>query len=145
MASRAQTAKLSRQRNKRNALLRGLSESLIFQESIVTTDAKARSLRPHIEKMVTKAKDDSRARRRLIRSRLNTDEASDKLFTDIAPRFRRRPGGYTRLSRAGFRRGDNAPLTRISFVEEHAQQSDSSSRPTTTPAPAEETAEGEQA
>lgn len=117
MASQTQKTKLARQRDQRRALFTSLSESLILHENIVTTRAKARALRPHIEKLVTKAKQDTGARRRLLRSRLHTDEATDKLFGDIAPRYQDRPGGYTRLSSAGLRRGDNTELTRISFVE----------------------------
>lgn len=144
MATKAKTAKLSRQRNKRNALMRSLAESLIDQESIVTTDAKARTLRPYVEKLVTKAKGNTQARRRLVRSRLNTDEATDKLFDVIAPRFHQRPGGYTRLSRAGLRRGDNAPMTRISFVEEMTPQTNAGSQQTESKTGAPKTAKGAQ-
>lgn len=116
MSVRAQTHKLGRKRDQRKALLSSLTESLIAKESIVTTDAKARALRPHVEKLITKAKEDSLARRRLVRSRVKTDDASEKLFDELAPRYKDRPGGYTRLEAAGYRRGDNAKLTRISFV-----------------------------
>lgn len=137
MATKAKTAKLSRQRDQRKALMKSLSESLIHQESIVTTETKARTLRPHIEKLVTKAKQNTDARRRLVRSRLNTDEATRKLFTVIAPRFQERPGGYTRLSSAGIRRGDNAPMMRISFIEETPEKAAESPAQASTDAAAE--------
>ncbi len=116
MAVRAQTHKLGRKRDQRRALLGSLTESLVQNESIVTTDAKARALRPHVEKLITKAKEDTQSRRRLIRSRVKTDDTAAKLFNELAPRYKDRPGGYTRLEAAGYRRGDNAKLTRISFV-----------------------------
>lgn len=116
MSVRAQTHKLGRKRDQRKALLKSLTESLIENESIVTTDAKARALRPHVEKLVTKARTDSNSQRRLIRSRVQTDAATVKLFEELAPRYADRPGGYTRLEAAGYRRGDNAKMTRISFV-----------------------------
>lgn len=120
MATSTKITKLSRERDQRRALLKSLAESLILHESIVTTEAKARTLRPYVEKLVTKAKQDTGARRRLLRGRLNTDAAADKLFDSIAPRYQDRPGGYTRLAAAGRRRGDNTKLLRISFVEDTA-------------------------
>lgn len=142
MASQAQKTKLARQRDQRRALFTSLSESLILHESIVTTRAKARALRPHIEKLVTKAKQDTGARRRLLRSRLHTDEATDKLFDDIAPRYQHRPGGYTRLSPAGLRRGDNTEMMRISFVESHSESA--AAKPKTTTAETDETSSKEE-
>ncbi len=118
MATSTKITKLSKERDQRRALLKSLAESLIVHESIVTTETKARTLRPYAEKLVTKAKQNTDARRRLLKSRLNTDAAVDKLFDTIAPRYMNRPGGYTRLSSAGVRRGDNTKLLRISFVEE---------------------------
>lgn len=118
MATSTKNTKLSRERDQRRALLKSLTESLIIHESIVTTEAKARTLRPYVEKLVTKAKQNTDARRRLLRSRLNTDATVDKLFDTLAPRYTNRPGGYIRLSSAGVRRGDNAKLLRVSFVEE---------------------------
>lgn len=118
MAVRAQRTKLSRERDQRRALIKSLAESLIMHESIVTTDTKARALRPHVEKLITKAGKGTLASKRLVKSKVNTDEAAEKLIDELAPRYKNRPGGYTRLSAAGWRRGDNAKMTRISFVEE---------------------------
>lgn len=87
-----------RPKNQRDALLKSLMRSLIIHERISTTDAKARELRPAIEKLVSHARVDSVANRRLVASRLdNDDEIVKKLFTTIAPRYVDRPGGYTRI------------------------------------------------
>lgn len=118
MAVRAQTHKLGRERDQRRALLKAQATSLVLQESIVTTRAKAKALQPYIEKLITKAQQDTPARRRLLASRVSGKEALTKLFDVLAPRYSDRPGGYTRLQPHGFRRGDNAPLTKIAFVAE---------------------------
>lgn len=87
-----------RSHDQRTALLRGLMRSLILHERISTTEAKAKELRPLIEKLVSHARVDSVANRRLVSSRLgNDDEATAKLFSAIAPRYASRPGGYTRI------------------------------------------------
>lgn len=132
MSVRAQTHKLGRKRDQRKALLKSLAESLIENESIVTTDAKARALRPHVEKLVTKARIDSNSQRRLVRARVQTDAATTKLFEKLAPRYAQRPGGYTRLEAAGYRRGDNAKMTRISFVIEPDEIAAGAEQTTTT-------------
>lgn len=111
------TRKLGRVRKVRTGLMRSLAHNLILNESIITTEAKAKSLRPYIEKMVTKAKEDSVANRRLVYSRLgNDDEATSKLFSDIAPRYAQRAGGYVRVVRVGVRQGDAAVKAYIGFV-----------------------------
>ncbi|MFM2374152.1 MAG: ribosomal protein large subunit ribosomal protein [Candidatus Parcubacteria bacterium] len=94
---------LGRDRDERRALMRGLSVSLIEHGRIVTTLAKAKELRPLIEKMITTAKKDSVATRRTIASRLGTtqNEAVAKLFKDLAPKYLERPGGYTRIIKMG--------------------------------------------
>jgi large subunit ribosomal protein L17 len=87
-----------RTHDQRVALLRGLMRSLIIHERISTTEAKAKELRPVIEKLVSNARVDNVANRRLVAARLgNDDEATQKLFTAIAPRYTERPGGYTRI------------------------------------------------
>lgn len=120
MANATQSTKLSRDRDQRRALHKGLAEALIIHERIVTTRAKARALRPYIEKLVTAAKTDSNARRRRVGRKLSTQTALSRLFDEIAPRFRQRPGGYTRIERVGYRRGDDAAQAAISFVNEPA-------------------------
>lgn len=88
----------NRPRNQRTALIRSLARSLIIHESIATTEAKAKELRPFIEKIVSQSRVDSVANRRLIASRLgNDDEIVKKVFTSLAPRYANRPGGYTRI------------------------------------------------
>jgi large subunit ribosomal protein L17 len=88
----------NRPRNQRTALMRSLMRSLIIHEGISTTEAKAKELRPMIEKLVSSARVDSVANRRLVASRLgNDDEIVKKIFTTIAPRYVERPGGYTRI------------------------------------------------
>lgn len=88
----------NRPTNQRSALMRSLARSLIIHEGISTTEAKAKELRPFIEKLISSARVDSVANRRLVSSRLgNDDEIVKKIFTDIAPRYATRPGGYTRV------------------------------------------------
>lgn len=88
----------NRPKNQREALMRSLARSLIIHEGISTTEAKAKELRPFIEKLVSSARVDSVANRRLVSSRLGNDDAIvKKIFGDIAPRYATRPGGYTRI------------------------------------------------
>lgn len=88
----------NRPANQRAALMRSLARSLIIHESIATTEAKAKELRPFIEKIISQGRVDSVANRRLIASRLgNDDEIVKKIFTTISPRYATRPGGYTRI------------------------------------------------
>jgi len=109
--------KLQRTSQHRTALLRNLSASLIKHEQIVTTLYKAKDLRPIVEKLVTLGKrGDLHARRQAI-SQLRDPALVKKLFDVLGPRYKDRPGGYTRVLKAGFRYGDNAPLAVIEFVE----------------------------
>jgi len=109
--------KFGRERKVRVALMRSLAHNLILHEKIITTEAKAKSLRPYVEKLVTQAKEDSVASRRLISSRLGNDKmATKKLFEEIGPRYAKRPGGYTRIVRVGVRPGDAATRAYIGFV-----------------------------
>lgn len=109
--------KFGRNPAQRKALLRQLSISLILNERIATTDAKAKELRPIVEKLVTIAREDSDAHRRLVMSKIDHQLATQKLFEVIAPRYETTPGGYTRISKLGPRRGDAAPISLIEFVE----------------------------
>ena len=104
------------------AMLGNLVASLIAAEGLVTTEAKAKALRPIIEKLVTKAKKAHADGQRVYRQRdvvafMRDKEMAHKLFEDIGPRFADRPGGYTRILKLGPRHGDNAPMARIEFVE----------------------------
>jgi large subunit ribosomal protein L17 len=117
MRHRKAGRKFGRNPAQRRALLRQLAISLIIHERITTTEAKAKTIRPIVEKMVTIAREDSHANRKLIMSRIDHPLATAKLFEIIAPRFETTPGGYTRISKLGPRHGDAAPLALIEFCE----------------------------
>jgi large subunit ribosomal protein L17 len=109
--------KFGREKNARVALMRSLVRALILHEQIETTEAKAKELRPMIEKLVTRSRVDSVANRRLVASRIsNEDKVLKKLFETIAPRYKERAGGYTRIVRTGRRGNDARSLAIISFV-----------------------------
>ena len=102
----------------RKSLIKNLCVSVIDHETIKTTHAKAKAVQPVLEKLVTVAKTDTVANRRLAYSRLNSRRAVKKLFADIAPRFKERQGGYTRVLKfADGREGDNAPMSCLQFVD----------------------------
>jgi large subunit ribosomal protein L17 len=109
--------KFGRNPAQRKALLRQLAISMILHERITTTEAKAKTLRPIVEKLVTIARDDTHAHRHLIMTKIDHELATAKLFELIAPRFDAMPGGYTRISKLEPRRGDAAPMALIEFVE----------------------------
>ena len=109
--------KLQRTSAHRAALLRNLSAALIKHEQITTTTAKARELRPYIEKLVTLAKRGGLSNRRLAHARLLDDVQLTKLFDVLATRYADRAGGYTRIIKAGFRASDAAPIAIIEFVD----------------------------
>jgi large subunit ribosomal protein L17 len=109
--------KFGRKRNVRNALVRSLAISLVRHGRIQTTEAKAKELRPYIESLVTKAKVDTVANRRLVASRLiNQADETKKLFVEIAPKYKETQGGYTRITKLGARLSDAAPMAVIEFV-----------------------------
>jgi large subunit ribosomal protein L17 len=109
--------KFGRNPAQRAALLRQLAISMILHERITTTEAKAKSLRPVVEKLITMARDDSPHHRKLVMSKIDHPLATAKLFDVIAPRFDAAPGGYTRISKLGPRRGDAAPLALIELID----------------------------
>ena len=109
--------KLNRTSAHRQAMLRNMMNSLIAHEAIKTTLPKAKELRRVIEPMITLAKVDSVANRRLAFNRLRDRDSVTKLFNDLGPRFKTRPGGYTRILKMGFRVGDNAPMALVELVE----------------------------
>jgi large subunit ribosomal protein L17 len=101
----------------RKALFRNLAVSIIQHEMIKTTLPKSKTLRKIIEPLITLAKNDSVHNRRLVKARLNGNAfAINKLFKVIAPKFRERPGGYTKILKCGYRKGDCAPMGIIKFV-----------------------------
>ncbi|HRH99956.1 MAG TPA: 50S ribosomal protein L17 [Saprospiraceae bacterium] len=108
---------LSRKKGHRSALLRNLAAALIKHKRIVTTLAKAKALRVYIEPLVTKSKVNSTHSRRTVFSYLQNKESIDELFGTIATKVGTRPGGYTRVIRMGFRRGDGAEMGLIELVD----------------------------
>ena len=109
--------KLGRVRRQREALLRSLARSLILHDRIQTTEAKAKELRPFIEKLVTKSRTDSVAARRLVSARLgNEKDATITLFVTLGPRYKDRSGGYTRITKLPLRSSDASSMAQIEFV-----------------------------
>lgn len=109
--------KFGREKNGRQALLKGLALSLIRREKIKTTEAKAKELRPFIEKLVTKARTADVPTRRLLAVRLlNRKEEVSKLVEEIAPRYATRNGGYTRITKLPVRLSDSAKMAYIEFI-----------------------------
>lgn len=123
--------KLNRTSSHRLAMLRNMSNSLFQHELIKTTVPKAKELRKVVEPLITLAKKDTVANRRLAFARLRDRDMVTKLFTELGPRYQTRPGGYTRILKFGFRQGDNAPMALVELVD----------RPEVTEAPAEDAAE----
>ena len=109
--------KLNRTSAHRQAMLRNMMNSLLEHEAIKTTVPKAKELRRVVEPMITLAKTDSVANRRLAFARLRDDASVTKLFTVLGPRYQSRPGGYTRILKMGFRVGDNAPMAFVELVD----------------------------
>jgi large subunit ribosomal protein L17 len=109
--------KLNRTWEHRVAMFANMSASLIEHEQIVTTLPKAKELRPIVERLVTLAKRGDLHARRLAASRVRNEAMVRKLFETIGPRYKERNGGYTRVLKAGFRHGDNAPVAVIEFVD----------------------------
>lgn len=108
---------LSRKKGHRTALLRNLSSALIRHKRIITTLAKAKGLRRFIEPLITKSKTNSTHSRRVVFSYLNNKEAVSELFDTVAAKIASRPGGYTRVIRTGFRKGDGAEMAMIELVD----------------------------
>jgi large subunit ribosomal protein L17 len=113
--------KLNRTSGHRLAMLRNMSVSLLRHEEITTTLPKAKELRRVVEPMITLGKKPSLANRRLAFDRLRDRGIVEKLFDDLGPRFAKRNGGYLRILKTGFRKGDNAPLALIMLTEQAAQ------------------------
>ena len=97
-------------------ILSNLAASLIYEEELTTTLAKAKVLRPYVEKMITKAGKGDLHNRRLVLRKIQDTEVVTKLFDDVGPRYVDRPGGYTRITKLGPRRGDGAEMAKIELV-----------------------------
>lgn len=104
-------------KDQRNALVRGLAVSLILKERIVTTEPKAKEIRPFVERMVTHARKGTLTAQRLVTSKLGTGKHISFLMKTVAPRYKERAGGYTRIVKLPARKSDNAPMAVIEFVK----------------------------
>ena len=113
-----QGTKFHRERDQREALIKGLAESLIIHESIETTLPKAKAVVPYVEKLITKAKKGDLHNRRQVISALQTVSTAHKLVDEITPKLGGRNSGYFRIVRTTRRRGDNAEMARVSFVDD---------------------------
>lgn len=116
--------KLNRTSEHRQAMLRNMMNSLLTHEAIKTTVPKAKELRRVVERMITLAKVPTVANRRLAFDRLRDRDVVVKLFDELGPRFKARPGGYTRILKMGFRVGDNAPMAYIELVDRAEEKAD---------------------
>jgi large subunit ribosomal protein L17 len=117
MRHRKAGRQLRRTSEQKLALMRSLATALIEHGAIVTTEAKAKELRPFVEKLITKAKEGTLHARRLAGRHIHQRRAADKLFQQVGPRFATRQGGYTRILKTGHRKGDGAEMARIELIE----------------------------
>ncbi|MCG8312296.1 MAG: 50S ribosomal protein L17 [Pseudomonadales bacterium] len=117
MRHRKSGRKLNRNSSHRSAMFRNMTVSLVEHELIKTTLPKAKELRSYAEPLITLAKDDSVANRRLAFARTRSDEAVGKLFSELGPRYKERPGGYLRILKCGYRAGDKAPMAYVELVD----------------------------
>ena len=117
MRHRKAGRQLRRTSEQKLALMRNLATSLIEHEAVVTTEAKAKELRPFVEKLITKARTGTLQARRLAGRNIHKRESADKLFQEIGPRYASRAGGYTRILKTGHRKGDGAEMARIELIE----------------------------
>lgn len=137
-----QGRKLHRERDQRRALIKGLADSLVKYESIETTLPKAKEVVPYVEKLITKAKKGDLHNRRQVVGSLQTVESAHKLVDEIAPKLKGRDSGHLRIEKTRLRRGDQAQLARVSFVDDlksapiakAASQEKSAPKPATKPA-----------
>ena len=116
MRHRARGRQLSRTASHRRALLANMATSLLTHERVVTTEAKAKELRPYVERLITLARRGDLHARRLVERRIKDRAAAQRLFGELGPRFASRPGGYTRIVKLGHRSGDGAELARIELL-----------------------------
>lgn len=109
--------KFGKVRKVRTALLRSLIRALVLEERVETTEARAKEMRPFVEKLITRARNETLLNRRLVSSRMGNDlEVTKKLFDTIAPKYKDRAGGYTRITKLPQRSSDSAPMAIIEFV-----------------------------
>mgnify|MGYP003949621733 FL=1 len=118
MRHRAKGRQLSRTSSHRRALLNNMATSLFEHGRVITTEAKAKELRPFAEKLITLARRGDLHARRLVERKIKSRETLSRLFSEIGPRFAARPGGYTRILKLGHRDGDGADVARIELLSE---------------------------
>ena len=135
MRHRKSGRQLNRNSSHRQAMFQNMANSLFLHEAIKTTLPKAKELRRVVEPLITKAKSDSVANRRHVFSKLRDDAMVAKLFTELGPFYKDRPGGYVRILKVGFRTGDKAPMALVQLVDFESDEE------TTTEAPKQETQE----
>lgn len=116
MRHRQKGRALSRTKAHRRAMLSNMASSLVRHERVVTTEAKAKELRPYIEKIITLARRGDLHARRLVERKVRARDVTGKLFGELGPRFAERPGGYTRIIKLGHRKGDAAEMARIELL-----------------------------
>ncbi|MBL4743152.1 MAG: 50S ribosomal protein L17 [Cycloclasticus sp.] len=117
MRHRKSGRQLNRNSSHRKAMFKNMANSLIDHEVIRTTLPKAKELRRFIEPLITASKEDSVAKRRLVFARLRDRDSVTKLFNNLGPRFKERPGGYLRILKCGFRTGDAAPMAFVELLD----------------------------
>ena len=117
MRHRKSGRQLNRNSSHRKAMFQNMANSLFLHEAIQTTLSKAKELRRVVEPLITKAKSDSVSNRRHVFSKLRDDAMVAKLFTELGPFYKDRPGGYVRILKAGFRTGDKAPMAVVQLVD----------------------------
>ena len=135
MRHRKSGRQLNRNSSHRKAMFQNMANSLFLHEVIKTTLPKAKELRRVVEPLITKSKSDSVANRRHVFSKLRNDAMVAKLFTELGPFYKDRPGGYVRILKAGFRTGDKAPMAIVQLVDFESDEQ------TITEVPQEETQE----
>jgi large subunit ribosomal protein L17 len=118
MRHRAKGRQLSRTSTHRRAMLNNMATSLFEHGRVITTEAKAKELRPFAEKLITLARRGDLHARRLVERKIKSRETLSRLFSEIGPRFAARPGGYTRILKLGHRSGDGADIARIELLSE---------------------------
>jgi large subunit ribosomal protein L17 len=124
MRHRQSGRQLNRNSSHRKAMFRNMASSLFEHEVIRTTVPKAKELRRVVEPLITRAKADSVANRRIVFDRIRNRDMVSKLFNELGPRFQARPGGYMRILKCGFRPGDNAPMAIVELLDRPASESD---------------------
>jgi large subunit ribosomal protein L17 len=124
MRHRKSGRQLNRNSSHRKAMFRNMANSLFRHELIKTTLPKAKELRRVAEPLITMSKSDSVAKRRLAFDRLRDKETVGKLFTDLGPRYKERPGGYIRILKCGYRAGDKAPMAYVELVDRPEESAD---------------------